>query len=80
MVFGRITVFAAAEDVATVITYYDCFYHLVMPPKRAIAQRLCGAMVVMAVPRRSWRSTAVMAVPRRSHCRLAQPAMAMRKF
>ena len=44
VVFGRITVFAAAEDVATVITvitvitYYYCFYHLVMPPKRAIAR------------------------------------------
>ena len=45
MVFGRTTVFAAAEDVATVITvitYYYCFYQLVMPPKRATTGRAVG--------------------------------------
>ena len=99
VVFGRITVFAAAEDVATVITvitYYYCFNHLVMPPKRAIARRLyCGgkavmeglllslycAVAVMAVPRRCRGGAAViMAVPQRSHCGLAQPAVTLRKF
>ena len=69
MVFGRITVFAAAEDVSTVITvitYYYCFYHLVMPPKRAIVRRLyCGGTAVMEVLLRSlYGVTAVMAVPR----------------
>ena len=71
MVFGRTTVFAAAEDVATVITvitYYYCFYHLVMPPKRAIAWRLyCGGTTVMEVLLLSlYGVAAVMAVPWRS--------------
>ena len=39
VVFGRITVFAATEDVATLITCYYCFYHLVMPLKRATIGR-----------------------------------------
>ena len=45
VVFGRITVFAAAEDVATVITViiqYYCCHHLVMPPKRATTGRTVG--------------------------------------
>ena len=64
MVFGRITVFAAAEHVATVITvitYYYCFYNLVIPPKLSIAPRLyCRGTAVMEVLLRSlYGATAV---------------------
>ena len=50
-----VVVFAAVEDVATVITvitYYYCFYHLVMPPKRATTGRTVGSGNTAVVMRR----------------------------
>ena len=54
-----VVVFDPAEDVATVITvvtYYYCFYHLVMPPKRATTGRTVGSgKASKKTPTPTWR-------------------------